>query len=55
MDKVYSLASAMQWFLEHTEGSLLCIKEHKEYICESYTDAVEFYKYDRKGKERNEN
>jgi len=55
MDKAYSLASTMQWFLEHASGSVLCIKDHKECICESYTDAVEFYKYDRKGRERNAN
>lgn len=47
MDRVFSLQQAMEWFLEHCEGRLLCVdvdpKGNREKECNSYIEAKQFY------------
>lgn len=41
---VYSLLEAMEWFLSHSSGTVICIKDDEQKECNCYNDAVAFYK-----------
>lgn len=43
MEKVYSLQEAMDWFLSHSEGSVLCCNGFDDCVCNSYPEAEKFY------------
>ena len=44
MDEITSTAGAMVWFMEHSSGSVLCIKPDGErFIANTYPDARDFF------------
>jgi len=41
---VFSIEEALEWFLDHHAGGVLCRKENgKEKICYSYAEAKTFF------------
>lgn len=40
---VYSLSQAMNWFLSHSSGTVICVKGEKQKECASYPEAKAFY------------
>lgn len=40
---VYSLTEAMNWFLSHHAGSVICVKGEEQKACDCYPDAEAFY------------
>jgi hypothetical protein len=44
MDKVYSVNEAKDWFLNHSDGSVICVVDEVEYACNTYLLAEEIYK-----------
>ena len=47
MDTVYSLNDAMNWFLNNSDGCVICSKENgRESIVDNYKDAKEFFEID---------
>ena len=40
---VYSLSEAMEWFLSHSSGIVICVKGQEQKECSCYNDAVSFY------------
>jgi len=44
MTKVYSIQEAMNWFLAHSSGSVICVRDGQEQVCTSYPEAEAFYK-----------
>lgn len=49
MDKVYSIKEAEEWFLNHSEGSVMCVRAEgssmKELEVETFTEAEKFIGY----------
>ena len=43
MEKVYTLKEAEVWFLSHSNGSVMCVKDGAEKEVNCYPDAVTFY------------
>lgn len=43
MEKVNSLQEAQEWFSNHTEGSVTCVKEAEEKEVASFAEAEAFY------------
>jgi len=43
ISSVYSLEEAMQWFLSHSTGSVMCRDGEREQVCNCYPDAKAFY------------
>lgn len=43
VDVVHTLEEAQAWFLEHSEGSVLCMRGDKQLEAETYREAVAFY------------
>ena len=41
--KVYNLYQAMNFFLENSSGSCICVKNEIEKECKSYPEAIEFF------------
>ena len=44
--RVYSLAEAIDWFLNNATGSLICVRGGDEQVCHTADEAKEFYKND---------
>lgn len=40
---VYSLGEAMNWFLENSIGSVICVKDGVQIECKTYAEASLFY------------
>ena len=43
MKKVYSLSEAMKFFMSNSAGSIVCVKDGTEKVCDCYPDAEQFY------------
>lgn len=42
--KAYSIEEAESFFLHNSEGTVICIKNGEEKECETYPEAVKFFK-----------
>ena len=40
--KIYNIKQAEEWFLAHSSGKVICVKDGEEKEVGSYPDAVEF-------------
>ena len=43
MKKVYTLKEAYIWFLEHSRGNIICVKNGVEKEVSCYPKAIKFY------------
>lgn len=41
--EVFSLSDAMNWFLENSSGSIVCVKNVEKCECNSYPEAKSFF------------
>lgn len=44
MKKVYNIDEAMKWFLENSEGGVICVKGESEKVANDFPTAEIFFK-----------